>query len=135
MFTFGHLTVGIDQLDSRAGLFRSIQKSACLDPARARANAVGVAREFVSNFVLHSWEPTDVWSGSKNVGSAYTKLLILLEFSPILGLPIPSKRAKIRATFDRDVSPVFFSSKSAKLKVGISSIRTRLRGGLYWKGY
>jgi hypothetical protein len=29
---------------------------------------------------------------SENVGSAYTKLLILLEFSPILGLQIDLKK-------------------------------------------
>jgi len=46
----------------------------------------------------------------------------------------PQKRLKY-GLLDRDVSPVFFPQKSAKLKVGISSTGTRLRGGLYWKGY
>src|SRR6185369_7135145 len=38
-----------------------------------------------------------LWSGPKNVGSGYTKLLILLEFSPVLGLPSNRKKAKIQA--------------------------------------
>jgi len=33
-----------------------------------------------------------VWNGPINVGSGYTKLLILLEFSPILSLPKTLKK-------------------------------------------
>jgi len=34
----------------------------------------------------------DGWEASQNVGSAYTKLLILLEFSPISCLPKGRKK-------------------------------------------
>ena len=50
-------------------------------------SAAGVAREFVSNFAVHSWEPTDGGKRSEKRRECYTKLLILLEFSPISGLP------------------------------------------------
>ena len=68
-----------------------------------------------------------------NVGSVYTKLLILLEFSPISCLPTTLKKAKIRATLSRMLHP-FFSPKTAKLKLGIFN-GPRLCGGLYWKGF
>jgi hypothetical protein len=99
-------------------------------PELAPVDAAPGAREFVSNFVVHSWEPTEV----KTVGSGYTKLLILLEFMPISAF---AKKARKRLKYghvDRDASPVFFPPKSAKLKLGISSTGARLRGGLYWKG-
>jgi hypothetical protein len=37
--------------------------------------------------------------GLKNAGCGYTKLLILLEFSPVSVLPSKPKKAKIQATF------------------------------------
>src|ERR1041385_1896099 len=42
----------------------------------------------------------------------YTKLLILLEFSPVLGLPATAKKAKIQATLIVMFHPFFFSSKA-----------------------
>ena len=63
-----------------------------------------------------------------------TKLLILLEFSPISCLPKTLKKAKIQTTLSQMLHRFFFSRKSAKLKLRISSKGTRLRGGLYWKG-
>src|SRR5215217_3831469 len=48
----------------------------------------------------------------ENVGSGYTKLLILLEFSPLLGLPVNAKKAKIQATLIVMFHPFFFSSKA-----------------------
>lgn len=55
-----------------------------LDPEPALVNAGRVAREFASNFSLHPWESVEVVKRLKGVGIAYTKLLILLEFSPLL---------------------------------------------------
>src|SRR5690349_17462501 len=37
---------------------------------------------------------------SDNRRECYTKLLILLEFSPVLGLPVTAKKAKIQATLN-----------------------------------
>ena len=48
---------------------------------------------------------------------------------------VTPKKAKIRATLIVMFTRFLLLKKSAKLKVGISSIGTRLRGGLYWKGY
>jgi hypothetical protein len=64
----------------------------------------------------------------------YTKLLILLEFLPVLGLPANAKKAKIQATLIVMFHPFFLPLQSAKPKLGFSISGTRLRGGLYRKG-
>jgi hypothetical protein len=53
-----------------------------------------------------------VRSGPKKRRECYTKLLILLEFSPVLGLPATAKKAKIQATLKR-MFHLFFSPQKA----------------------
>jgi hypothetical protein len=47
----------------------------------------------------------------KSVGSGYTKLLILLEFSPISGLPNDPQKAKIKSVLIEMFHPFFFPKK------------------------
>jgi len=67
----------------------------------------------------------------KSVGSGYTKLLILLEFSPISGLPNDPKKAKIKSVLIEMFHPFFLPQKAPNSSSVSLQPGTRLRGGLY----